>query len=100
MNGAKRSVTDIVKALSSKKEGGLNLTVAQAHRLFLQLAAKRLLQYEVIDRSKEGDKEKDLSVVWCWGMENGRCVHTGGGSRAYWYQILGEEHRPQPPGCH
>ena len=91
MNGAKRSVTDIVKALSSKKEGGLNLTVAQAHRLFLQLAAKRLLQYEVIDRSKEGDKEKDLSVVWCWGIADGRCVHTGPDSRAYWYPLLGEQ---------
>ena len=91
VNGAKRSATDLVKALSSKKGSGLGLTVAQAHRLFLQLAAKRILQYEVIDRSKEGDKERDLSIVWCWGVANGRFVHTGADARAYWYQILGEE---------
>ena len=91
VNGTKKSAIDLVKALSSKKGSGLGLTDAQAHRLFLQLAAKRLLQYEVIDRSEDGDKERDLSVVWCWGVANGRCAHTGTDSCAYWYQILGEK---------
>ena len=67
----------------------MKLTANQAHRLFLQLAAQKLLQYEVIGSSKEGDKEKDLSVVWCWGAVRGRCAHTGQDPRSYWYQILG-----------
>jgi hypothetical protein len=88
VNGRKRSAADLVKALSTKE--GLGLKTAHAHRLFLQLAATRLLDYEVIDGSEEGDKEKELSVVWCWGMKKGRCVHTGPDARAYWYQISGE----------
>ena len=88
VNGRKRSAADLVKALATKE--GLGLKTAHAHRLFLQLAATRLLDYEVIDGSEEGDKEKELSIVWCWGMKQGRCVHTGPDARAYWYQISGE----------
>ena len=90
VNGAKASAMDLVKALS-KKECPMKLTANQAHRPFPQLAAQKLLQYEVIDSSKEGDKEKDLSVVWCWNVVRGRCVHTGRDSRSYWHQILGEQ---------
>jgi len=82
---------DLVKGLS-KKECPMKLTANQAHRPFPQLAAQKLLQYEVIDSSKEGDKEKDLSVVWCWCAVRGRCAHTGQQDpRSYWYQVLGEQ---------